>query len=280
MRLGLVDIGPLFVLVVTFLVWFQTIVPPRPGTDLAARPDSHGDAFATLATPAFCMGAVVLGHNLRKIHGDSHGFVCLVTPDVNETWVRILSQWWRVVQVPAYKPFGGFRRSWAKLFLFGLTDYRKLVYIDTDMLILGSLEELFDKPMLSCAPDAEIPQICNTGVLVIEPRDGLTNEMKKTAKEKQFLHGPGDQGFINGFFGGFTPISSKFNSPRMHGTGFGHMMKANVTRVVHFVCKKPWKCGRANVSTCGCGYPSMNVEWWRAWDEACAGRECMESWAE
>ncbi|KAK8836141.1 hypothetical protein M9Y10_039954 [Tritrichomonas musculus] len=237
-------------------------------------------AFATLTTPAFCMGAIALGHTLTKYHGSKYDLICLVTPDINETWIKILSQWWRVVKVPNYKPFKGFRRSWAKVFLWDLTEYEKVVYFDTDMIVVGPLDELFTYNQLSCVPDTASPQICNSGVLVIQPKDGTTENMQKTAKKTKLLFGIGDQGFINSYFGRFTPLPSRYNVPRTQGSSFGWAYDNNITRVIHYVCKKPWKCGREGVGYCGCGYPSFNVLWWSVFDEACRNHECIESWAE
>lgn len=237
-------------------------------------------AFATLVTPAFCMGAVTLGHTLIKYHASKYDLVCLITPDVNKTWIRILSQWWRTIKVQNYKPFKGFRRSWAKVFLWELTEYEKVIYFDTDMIVLGQLDDLFNYNQLSCVPDTACPQICNSGVLVIEPKSGLTAKMQETAKTTKLLFGIGDQGFINSFFGHFTPLPPRFNVPRTQGGSFGWAYDNNITKVIHYVCKKPWKCGREGVGYCGCGYPSFNVLWWSIFDEACRNHECIESWVE
>jgi glycogenin glucosyltransferase len=271
------DFIPWFVITATIFIHF-TIKPRQIPSD--PPPSLNPYAFATLTTPAFCMGAVAVGHQLRKLHGFKYDLLCLVTPDVNETWVTILSQWWRVIRVPNYKPYPTFRRSWAKLFLWNLTEYQKLVYLDTDMLVLGTLDDLFQYPMLSCVSDPMPPQICNTGVLVIEPRAGLIDEMKKVVIEKQLFQGVGDQGFINAFFEGFTPLPPKYNIPRTQSLGLAQFLRTKMTKIVHMVCKKPWKCGREGMGYCGCGYPSLNERWWEIWDEACKGKLCMETWKE
>jgi glycogenin glucosyltransferase len=272
------DFAPFLVIALTVIMHLSLRTKRLISKD--PRNPSSTKAFATLATPAFCMGAVAIGHQLRKFHGSQYDLICLVTPDVNATWVAILSQWWRVVRVPNYTPYPRFRRSWAKLYLWDRTEYQKVVYMDADVLILGPLDELFEFPMLSCASDPLPPQICNSGVLVLEPEEGLMEEMKQVAREKRLFQGIGDQGFINAFFEGFTPLPPKFNTARTHSLGLGDFLERNETRIVHMVCKKPWKCGREGVSYCGCGYPALNEVWWSVWDEACEGRVCMESWRE
>jgi hypothetical protein len=79
----------------------KRLIPSRP---TKATADS---AFATLATSAFCMGAVVIGHQLWKFRGSRNDLICLVIPDVNATCVEGLSHWWRVVRVPDYEPYPG-----------------------------------------------------------------------------------------------------------------------------------------------------------------------------
>jgi glycogenin glucosyltransferase len=271
------DLFPWLIIAATILIRLSV---RRTETVSVPPPASHRYAFATLATPAFCMGAVAVGHQLRKLHGANYGFICLVTPDVNATWIAILSQWWRVIRVPNYKPYPSFRRSWAKLYLWDRTEYTKIVYMDTDMLVLGTLDELFEYPMLSCVCDPLPTQICNTGVLVIEPRQGMMAEMKTVVIERQLFQGVGDQGFINAFFNGFTPLPPRYNIPRTQTLGLAQFLRTNMTKIVHMVCKKPWKCGREGVTYCGCGYPSLNEKWWAIWDEACKGRLCMETWKE
>ncbi|KAH0785145.1 glycosyl transferase [Histomonas meleagridis] len=224
------------------------------------------------------MGAVALAHTLQKYHGEKYGMLCLVTPDVNNTWVEILQQWWEVIKVPNFKPKSNFRRSWAKLFLWDQIQYDKLVYFDSDILIFNPVDELFQYPQLSCASDPSPPQICNTGVLVIEPKSGLLNRMQAASKIDGNVMGIGDQAFINFFFNGFTPLPPKFNILRIQTRGLSFAIKNNLTKAVHYVCKKPWKCGRQE--TCGCGYPSFNQKWWDIWDEACANHKCIESWSE
>jgi glycogenin glucosyltransferase len=185
-----------------------------------------------------------------------------------------------VIPVPNYKPRKDSRRSWAKLFLFDRLEYKKLVYLDTDMIVRGKLDDLFTLPMLSCVDDPDLVQICNTGLMVLEPRAGLRQAMQAVARRPEMVRGPGDQSFFNSYFRKFTSIPTMFNSPRTQTLGLGLYMRNNVTRVIHYTCKKPWKCGREGVDWCGCGYPSLNKEWWRLWDLACQGRVCMEDWLE
>lgn len=237
-------------------------------------------AFATVASPAFCMGAVVLGHTLRKYHGDNYSYLCLVTYDVNERWKNILSQWWTVVPVREPKPHYWYRRSWMKLELWTFTEFEKLVYLDSDTIVTTSIGELFNEPELSCVPDSNPPQICNTGVLVLTPNMTTYNQMLLESGKPWMSHPPGDQGFINAFFKKFNPLPFNYNVPRLADSSFDEAYNDGSVKVVHFVCKKPWKCGREKVNDCGCGAFHLNQHWFDLWDEACKDHECWESWKE
>ena len=237
-------------------------------------------AFATVTTPAFCMGAVALAQSLIDHHGDKYDYLCLVTKDVNKKWRQVLSQWWKVVEVPEYKPSFSYRRSWIKLNLWTFTEYEKIVYLDTDTLVFAPLDELFDAEELSCVSDTEPPQICNTGVLVLTPNIETYHDMVRKSKNRLMNNPPGDQGFINAYFGKFNPLPTVYNAPRLDTSGFSKYFHEKKLKVVHFVCKKPWKCGRDGVSYCGCGEPKLNEIWFQIFDKACQNHTCLETWAE
>jgi hypothetical protein len=103
------------------------------------------------------------------------------------------------------------------------------------------------------------PQICNTGFLVVDRRAGLIVRMKRVVIENQDFEGVGDQGSINAFFFFFfckvytTP--AKISSFKKTEFGIDSILRTNMTKVVHMVCKKSWKCGREGMGDCGCDYP-------------------------
>ena len=237
-------------------------------------------AFATVTTPAFAMGAVTLGNTLKKYHGDKYSRVCLVSEDVNDSWISVLEQWWDVRKVPEFKPSRHSRRSWIKLRLWSLKEFKKIIYLDTDVLLFSKIDELFEYPQLSCVPDVNPPQICNSGVFVLEPNPKTYSDIISFSKKSKNRYGIGDQGTINAFFGSFTPIPARYNLPRVETRSFKRLNQDHSFAAVHYVCKKPWKCGRNGVRFCGCGFFEYNDVWWREWDLACSNHKCLESWWE
>jgi glycogenin len=75
-----------------------------------------------------------------------------------------------------------YHRHWAgvfeKLHVFSLTGFDKIVYLDSDMMILQNIDHLFEAPHMSAviAGGANYRDF-NAGLMVIEPEPGLTDEL-------------------------------------------------------------------------------------------------------
>lgn len=90
-----------------------------------------------------------------------------------------------------------------KLLVFGLTEFDKLVYIDSDMYIRKNIDELFEKPHMSatvdrknCCIDFEWMKM-TSGLIVIEPKKNLDLELTETMKKVQEKYSEfGDQDVI------------------------------------------------------------------------------------
>ena len=104
----------------------------------------------------YAIGAVPLGQSLDAT-GTEHDLVCLHTADVPE-WphLYILRRFWQLRAVPYLEPvpdlFYGdkdtsrFRYVFIKLHMMSLTEYDKIVFLDTDTLVLQSIDDLFELP--------------------------------------------------------------------------------------------------------------------------------------
>lgn len=77
-------------------------------------------------------------------------------------------------------------RHWAgvfeKLFVFSLCRFHKLVLLDSDMIVIKNIDELFGKPHMSAViadigPGREDSHDLNAGLIVIEPAADLTDRL-------------------------------------------------------------------------------------------------------
>lgn len=153
--------------------------------------------------------------------------------------------------------------TFEKLNIFSLTDYEKIVFLDSDMLIMENIDELFDKKHMSAVgpaggkyPGNENYNGLNSGLLVIEPnKNDFENLIRLIPIVTGKLNNCGDQDVIIEYF-----IKEWRNSTELHLddkynmifpyidyyiNNFGYTLnekksKTNI-KIIHFIgTKKPW----------------------------------------
>lgn len=144
-----------------------------------------------------------------------------------------------------------------KLLLWGLTAYDKLVFLDSDMMVLSNIDDLFDKPPMSAVQAGFLLHNdwnrLNSGLMVIEPnvevRDRLLSQLPVTIQSyNDAQSGVGDQDVINDVFPNWSNEEELhllegynlfFKHLTIYHKRFGFQMKD--IKVVHFIGKqKPW----------------------------------------
>lgn len=157
------------------------------------------EAYVTLvATDSYGSGALVLGHRLRDL-GTQKDLICLVTNNVSRSVIDHLSQLYQVISVETLysndhdnlellgRP--DLDITFTKIHVWKLTQYKKIVFLDADTLPLKNVDELFERPHFSAAPDAGWPDCFNSGVFVTEPSDADYQALKKMATENGSFDG-------------------------------------------------------------------------------------------
>lgn len=170
--------------------------------------------------------------------------------------------------------------QFTKLRLWEQTQYEKIVYLDSDILVLGDLSVLFH---MTTAPLAAVPgkvlllltpidyvsdwdsmgkpsRELNGGMLVLRPNASLVPVMLEAART---MH-PGitlEQSFLSRYFD-WQVLSPAFNSPanmylRAPSTFMG-------TRVVHYTHAKPWQPDDDRFQV---WFRDVHELWWRAFDD-------------
>lgn len=136
-----------------------------------------------------------------------------------------------------------------KVACWTLTQYSKCVFLDADTLVLSNVDDLFERPELSAAPDVGWPDCFNSGVFVFVPSNDTYGKLLTTLASEGSFDG-GDQGLLNTFF------SSWSTSDAAHRLPFGYNMTTNASytyapalarfkdsiKIVHFIGEnKPWR---------------------------------------
>ncbi|XP_043710346.1 inositol phosphorylceramide glucuronosyltransferase 1-like isoform X1 [Telopea speciosissima] len=235
---------------------------------------SKPEAYVTLLYgDEFLLGVRVLGKSIRDT-GSTKDMVVLVSDGVSDYAKKLLeADGWIVQTISLLANPNQVRptRFWGvytKLKIFNLTNYKKVVYLDADTIVVKSIEDLF-KCSKFCA-NLKHSERLNSGVMVVEPSETVFNDMMNQVNTLPSYTG-GDQGFLNSYFPGFANahvfepnLSSDVMNSRpvemerlstLYNADVGLYMLANKwmvdekeLRVVHYTLGplKPW-------------------DWWTAW---------------
>jgi hypothetical protein len=228
---------------------------------------THGDAYAP--------GVEALGNSIRAT-GTRAAMVVMVTADVPlRTRARLTAQGWTLRDVePVTNPtaagqqlFARFESVFAKLRAWELVDFDKVVLLDADMVVLRSIDELFERPELAAAPDFLRPDRFNSGAMVLDPSRSKLARMLQALAAAPTYDG-GDQGFLNGFFGDWYTgpadrrLPTWYNLPNfiyqfMHGHPTLRGEVEREAKIIHYLVQKPWEA--APIVTGG------SEIWWNAY---------------
>jgi len=135
--------------------------------------------------------------------------------------------------------------DYTKYEIFSLTEFKKIIFLDSDTIILGNIDYLIDfKESFGCVRELFIDQY-NTGVMVIgnkylnpkitEDLINLTNVYGIT----EHL----DQDIINNYFiDVITPIPLEYNYLKIYSKQiFQNTGLPDYIKIIHYVVKKPWQ---------------------------------------
>jgi glycogenin glucosyltransferase len=160
-------------------------------------------AYVTLVvTDNAAAGALVLAHRLRDLHDSrdpGQKLLCLVTSDVSANTHHALATVYEVVQVDTPRSKAALNLhllgkpnaalSLAKVEIWNLTQYEKILYLDPDVLPLRPIDELFEFEELSAAPDVGWPDWFHTGVFVANPSRSTYAALKSMTEQDKVYEG-------------------------------------------------------------------------------------------
>ncbi len=239
-------------------------------------------AYITLlSTESYVPGVLALHEAIRRTR-TPHPLVTAISAHLPVDIDRTLAQAGILVRrIPESKAIpktmiegnGHWGHTFDKVHLFSLTEFEKLVYVDSDMIVLSNMDELFDKPHMSAVPAGRLVNPAwdrlNGGLMVIEPAaglaDGIFATLPQALKETSALGQTalGDQDLINAYYPDWhnQPELSLHHGYNMlqcyldvhlkdHGYCLPHHPHAGAgesgtpIKIVHFIGpRKPWMKG-------------------------------------
>lgn len=159
--------------------------------------------------------------------------------------------------------------AFTKINLWKQTQFRKIVYIDADVVAYRAPDELFDiSHPFSAAPDIGWPDLFNTGVMVLTPDIGEYYALLAMAERGISFDGA-DQGLLNMHFkNNYNRLSFAYNvTPSAHYQyipAYRHFQSS--INMVHFIgADKPWFQGREAQTGSG-PFNEMAGRWWAVYD--------------
>ncbi|MDA7685558.1 hypothetical protein N8608_03235 [bacterium] len=171
-----------------------------------------------------------------------------------------------------------------KLSIFALPSINSYyVYIDSDMICLGSLAELLSLHKFSICPDeiyglgfdrshSELSKVeLNTGLMVFKPSlSAYQSILAYYQKHHQEISFKGDQDIINGWIKSnkidVNYLSSEFNFCKRFQDKIGPLHTRALIknlRILHYVGAKPWMSNTQIISQRECLYYSLERLWWK-----------------
>ena len=162
-----------------------------------------------LSSNNFLDGVLLLNENLKALKS-KYNLLCLINETITQESINFLDYFnieHKLINKIDYKSVADdfvWKNTFDKLNIFSLTEYKKIVYLDSDMLILENLDHLFNENHLTMADNTPFKESCkNSCLMVIEPNiedyKGLLNTMKKF--DSRHTINVGDQNIINDYYG-------------------------------------------------------------------------------
>ncbi|KAL6146849.1 hypothetical protein ACLB2K_057526 [Fragaria x ananassa] len=244
-------------------------------SDAASARQRTPEAYVTLLYgDEFLLGVRVLGKSIRDT-GSTKDMVVLVSDGVSGYAMSLLkADGWIVEKISLLANPNQVRpmRFWGvytKLKIFNMTNYKKVVYLDADTIVVKSVEDLFECSKF-CA-NLKHSERLNSGVIVVEPSERVFQDMMGKVTTLESYTG-GDQGFLNSYYSDFPnahvfdpnlapevrksrPVPEMERLSTLYNADVGLYMLANKwmvneseLRVIHYTLGplKPW-------------------DWWTSW---------------
>lgn len=225
--------------------------------------------LTTLNTDNYLTGVLVLSKNIREFC--NHRLVVLVSDDLDRSTYEILNKHQiTFISIENSKVsdglikdggnnsyFGHWVNTLFKLKIFDLVQFEKIVYIDSDMMIQASLDDLFKKEDMSAViagksfPGNENYEDLNSGIFVFHPRKGLADQLISlipiVADKKKYF---GDQDVLAENFKDWR-YKKNLHLPEEYNVFwryYNFYSKQSTVKVVHFIGKtKPWMMTKRQV---------------------------------
>jgi glycogenin len=183
---------------------------------------SKPSAYVTLlSSDSYLEGVLTLNESLRRVRS-AYPLDALITEDLSPASRAALERFGirchvaasallmpsAVLEVNEQAGLSNWSATLGKLQVFGLTQYRRIVFLDSDMIALENLDHLFSAPHMSAViaarsvpgEEEKCPSL-NSGLMVIEPVQDLPDQLgEHLARVIARGYPMGDQDLLHSFY--------------------------------------------------------------------------------
>ena len=141
-----------------------------------------------LSTDNYLEGVLVLNENLKALKS-KYPLLCLINENISKETIRKLKLFhidYKLIPSINFncKTLYNWKYTFDKINVFSLTEYDKVVYLDSDFLILENIDHLFKLSTPTMASDVPFhADIFNSAVMIIKPNLKDYNNLKKLIKK-------------------------------------------------------------------------------------------------
>lgn len=224
-----------------------------------------------LSDDSYIFGVILLQESLKKVN-TQYPLEVLVTPNVSKPVLNILEQLnltyyiTDAIEKPEFVNYNKriqprFTKTWAlcltKLKIFGMTQFDKIIFLDSDIMVLKNLDNLFECPHMTSALDGEYFNLWpddphfNSGILVISPSeeeyknltDYITNFSFEAWDRMQCI---ADQELLNIYYSDWKD-KEECHLNKYYDVFAPYIQEEQIEDIdkncyfIHFIGRKPWR---------------------------------------
>ncbi|KAG8390009.1 hypothetical protein BUALT_Bualt01G0038700 [Buddleja alternifolia] len=252
---------------------------------ITTKTTAKREAYATVlhSSESYVCGAITLAQTLLQTR-TRRDLLLLLDTSISEPTRHALSRaGWTLrfikrIRNPKAQKNSYNEYNYSKFRLWQLTDYDKIIFIDSDVVVLRNLDILFNFPQMSATGNDG--SLFNSGIMVIEPSN-CTFRMLMHRRKEIISYNGGDQGFLNEVFVWWHRLPRRVNflknfwsNSSSEATVKNQMFGSDPPKLysIHYLGLKPWLCYRDY--DCNWDIPDQRVyasdvahaRWWRVHD--------------
>ncbi|KAL6989677.1 hypothetical protein U1Q18_015428 [Sarracenia purpurea var. burkii] len=212
-------------------------------------PQKPREAYVTVlhSSESYVCGAIALAQSIIQTNS-TRDLLLLADSSISAKSLRGLrSAGWKIkpidrIRSPHARTHAYNEWNYSKLRVWQLIEYDKIIFIDSDFIVLDNIDAFFDFPQLSAVGNDK--SLFNSGIMMIEPSI-CTFETLMEKRHKVASYNGGDQGFLNEMFVWWHRWPSRMNHLKIfQGQGEHGEERGVPTDVfaVHYLGLKPWMC--------------------------------------